>query len=165
MIKMKSISLALFLIHYLTACQVNEGEAGLVLKELSISEIHKAYVDGSYNSLDLVEGYLSAIDEIDGQINAITVLNKDVRNIANALDKEYQRTKVLRPLHGIPIIVKDNINTVGMPTTAGSLALRDFIPEKNAFIIDKLVEAGAIILAKSNMAEWAFSAMHTESST
>jgi Asp-tRNA(Asn)/Glu-tRNA(Gln) amidotransferase A subunit family amidase len=81
------------------------------------------------------------------------------------LDAEFRNTTVLRTLHGIPIIVKDNINTVGLPTTAGSFALEDFIPIENAFIIDKFVEAGAIVLAKSNMSEWAFSPMHSESAT
>ncbi|MDX1478873.1 MAG: amidase family protein, partial [Saprospiraceae bacterium] len=84
---------------------------------------------------------------------------------AQALDKEYARTGVLRPLHGIPVIVKDNINTAGLPTTAGSLALKDYLPDGDAFIIQRLIEAGAIVLAKSNTAEWAFSPMHTESST
>jgi len=64
-----------------------------------------------------------------------------------------------------PIIVKDNINTIGLPTTAGAFALKDFVPATDAFVIKKLVDAGAIVLAKSNMAEWAFSPRHTESST
>ena len=81
------------------------------------------------------------------------------------MDEEYKNTGVLKPLHGIPLIVKDNINTKGLPTTGGALALQDFIPKEDAFIINKLVNAGAVIIAKSNMAEWAFSAKHTESST
>ena len=113
----------------------------------------------------MVSAYLERIEQLDPKINAITIINPNALQTAQALDQEYQKTKVLRLLHGIPIIVKDNINTVGLPTSAGAFALQDFIPEENAFVIKKLVEAGAIILAKSNMAEWAFSPMHSESST
>ena len=135
------------------------------LSELTISDIHKAYEEGSFSSEQLVQAYVERIKDFDGTINAITIINPQALQVAEALDKEYKETGTLRPLHGIPIIVKDNINTAGLTTTAGSLALKDFIPEEDAFIIKKLVEAGAIIIAKSNMAEWAFSPMHTESST
>ena len=148
-----------------SACQIDKKQKNINLEELTITEIHKAYTEGHYNSQDLVKAYLSAIEKTNQAINAITIINPKALNIAKTLDEEYQKTKKLRPLHGIPIIVKDNINAVGLPTTAGALALKDFIPEENAFIINKLVEAGAIILAKSNMAEWAFSPMHSESST
>ncbi|WP_420580384.1 amidase [Reichenbachiella sp.] len=133
------------------------------LDELTIAEIHQAYTQGIYNSQDLVDAYIKAIEEKNGSINAITIVNPEAMAIAEFLDLEYARTKKLRPLHGIPIIVKDNINTVGLPTTAGASALKDIIPEQNAFIIDRFVDAGAIVLAKSNMAEWAFSPMHTTS--
>ena len=83
---------------------------------------------------------------------------------ADALDAEYARTGKLRPLHGIPIIVKDNYDTAGLQTTGGSLALKHFAPTEDAFMVKKLREAGAIILAKSNMAEWAFSPYLTASS-
>lgn len=159
-----SIILAIaLLVHCFGTCQ--KAREKIDIKELTIGEIHTAYIKGSFNSAELVDAYRIAINENDGRINALSVINKNARVTALALDREYQNTKKLRPLHGIPIIVKDNINTIGLPTSAGSIALQGFIPETNAFIIDKLVEAGAIVLAKSNMAEWAFSAMHTESST
>lgn len=135
------------------------------LQELTIAEIHAAYTDETFNSEELVRAYIRAIETSDQAINSISVINRYAIPKAKALDIEYQRTKVLRPLHGIPIVVKDNINTIGLPTTAGALALEGFIPDENAFIIQKLEDAGAIVMAKTNMAEWAFSAMHTESST
>lgn len=135
------------------------------LEDLSISKIHEMYASGALTSERLINAYLARIESVNPKINALTLINPKALEIARELDEEYEKTGILRPLHGIPLIVKDNINTVGMPTTAGSLALADFYPETDAFIIKKLEEAGVIILAKSNMAEWAFSAMHSESST
>jgi Asp-tRNA(Asn)/Glu-tRNA(Gln) amidotransferase A subunit family amidase len=157
---------SLIFVFLFTSCN-SQGEQveTINLNELTISSIHKAYEAGDYNSQELVVAYIDRINKYDGKINSISIINPEALSIAKALDEEYEKTKVLRPLHGIPLIVKDNINTAGLPTTAGSLALKDYIPEKDAFIIQKLVEAGAIILAKSNMAEWAFSPMHSESST
>jgi Asp-tRNA(Asn)/Glu-tRNA(Gln) amidotransferase A subunit family amidase len=83
---------------------------------------------------------------------------------ADRLDAEFARTGKLRPLHGIPVIVKDNYDTAGLQTTGGSLAMKGNIPETDAFMVKRLREAGAIVLAKSNMAEWAFSPYLTESS-
>lgn len=135
------------------------------LGELTISNIHQAYQNGDYTSEQLVRAYLERISQMDSAINAITFTNPEAIEIAKKLDQEFRETKTLRPLHGIPLIVKDNINTKGLPTTAGSLALQDFYPEEDAFIIQKLTQAGAIVIAKSNMAEWAFSPMHSHSST
>ena len=135
------------------------------IEELTISDIHKAYEAKTFNSQQLVQAYLYRIEKYDTLTNALTTINENALDIAKSLDEEYQKTSILRPLHGIPIIVKDNINTEGLPTTAGSLALQNYIPEEDAFILEKLIEAGAIIIAKSNMAEWAFSPMHSESST
>lgn len=143
----------------------DSGTPHLQLSELSIADIHAAYQAGDYTSEDLVTAYFQQMDSLDGQLNAITFRNPEALNTARALDDELAQTGTLRPLHGIPLLVKDNINTTGMPTTAGALALQDFVPQADAFIIKQLREAGAILIAKTNMAEWAFSAKHTDSST
>ncbi len=162
---MKLFSIPLLLLFFFISCENPTKKQNINLTELTISEIHQAYKAGTYNSQQIVQTYIDAIKQVNDTINAISIINPQALTIAKNLDQEFQETKKLRPLHGIPIIVKDNINTAGLPTTAGSLALKDYIPEKDAFIIQKLVAAGAIILAKSNMAEWAFSPMHSESST
>lgn len=159
-----------FLYPFITTCFIlfscgEKAPQEIRLEELTISEIHEAYTTSTFNSEDLVRAYIKAIESSDEVINSISVINPMAIERAQSLDREYQKTGVLRPLHGIPIVVKDNINTVGLPTTAGALALKDFVPENNATIIRKLEESGAIVLAKTNMAEWAFSAMHSESST
>ncbi|SDM18285.1 Asp-tRNAAsn/Glu-tRNAGln amidotransferase A subunit [Catalinimonas alkaloidigena] len=139
--------------------------APLDLTELTVADIHEAYRAGRFTAQQLVAAYLDRIKEVDTLTHAISVVNPEALAAAQALDDEFARTQQLRPLHGIPVIVKDNINTRGLPTTGGALALQDFVPDADAFIIQRLVDAGAIVLAKSNMAEWAFSPMHTESST
>jgi Asp-tRNA(Asn)/Glu-tRNA(Gln) amidotransferase A subunit family amidase len=149
----------------LAACSPSALNTSIDTEELTIAEIHQAYASEQYNSQQLVQTYLDRIAAYDSLTNALTAINPDALEIARQLDEEYARTGRLRPLHGIPLIVKDNINTAGLPTTAGSLALENYVPEADAFIIRKLVDAGAIVLAKSNMAEWAFSPMHSESST
>jgi len=164
--KIKNLFIYLSLSIIFITCQKESKELKIIdLDELTIADIHKAYKEDLYTSAKLVATYLNQIDSLDGNINAITFINRNAISIAKTLDEEYKKTGILRPLHGIPLIVKDNINTKGLPTTGGSLALKDFVPKEDAFIIKKLVEAGAIIIAKSNMAEWAFSPKHTESST
>jgi len=150
---------------FLSCFNSKNKNATIILDELTISKIHKAYSDGNYNAQQLIGAYLQRIDSLDSKTNAITYVNREALATAQKLDEEFAKTGTLRPLHGIPLIVKDNYNTKGMPTTAGALALEHFIPESNAFVVQRLVDAGAIIIAKSNMAEWAFSAKHTESST
>lgn len=157
--------LLLFLFITCLACQPKKQAQPIDLNELTIAEIHQAYQNGDYNSQQLVQTYLARIAEVNGQLNAITFINDDALKTAKSLDDEFEKTGKLRPLHGIPFLVKDNINVSGIPTTAGSLALENYIPEEDAFIIQRLKAAGAIVLAKTNMAEWAFSPMHSESST
>jgi amidase len=139
---------------------------GFVLEEATIAGIHKAFKKGRLTCRQLVDYYLGRIEKFDQSsgLNAIVAVNPDARKRADYLDKLFAQTGKLRPLHGIPIIVKDNYETKDMQTTAGSLAFKGFIPPEDAYQVRKLREAGAIILAKSNMAEWAFSPMQTESS-
>lgn len=153
------------LLPMLLACNGLESGSFLDVTELTIAEIHRQLKQGELTCQQLVQAYIDRIEQFDNRTNAISYINPKAIEIAKELDDEFQETRVLRPLHGIPIIVKDNIDTKGLPTTAGSVSLLGYIPNEDAYIIEKLVEAGAVILAKSNMAEWAFSPMHTQSST
>jgi Asp-tRNA(Asn)/Glu-tRNA(Gln) amidotransferase A subunit family amidase len=134
--------------------------------ETSIADIHRALREKTCTCEFLVNEYLrriAAYDQPTG-LNSIIVVNPDAVKTARMLDSVYARTGQMRPLHCIPLIVKDNYNTKGLQTTAGSLALKGFAPATDATMVRKLKDAGAIVLAKSNMAEWAFSAMVTISS-
>lgn len=134
--------------------------------ETTISAAHQAFRAGTLTSEQLVNAYLERIRTYDQptKLNAIILINPDAIATARALDAEFRKTGKLRPLHGIPVIVKDNFNTKGLQTTGGSVALKGFIPTEDAWQVRKLREAGAIVLAKSNMAEWAFTPMHSQSS-
>jgi amidase len=147
-------------------CICKKTQAKFTIEEATIADIHKAIKAGHITCRQLVDFYLDRIEKYDQSsgLNSIVVVNPDARKKADELDELYSRTKILRPLHGIPVIVKDNYETKDLQTTAGSLALKGFISPKDAYQVRKLREAGAIILAKSNMAEWAFSPLRTESS-
>ncbi|WP_018478504.1 amidase family protein [Pontibacter roseus] len=136
------------------------------VEEATIADIHQAFREGSCTCEQLVTTYLQRIEQYDKptKLNAIVVTNQEAIAAAKALDQEYGKTKRLRQLHCIPLIVKDNYNTIGLQTAAGSLAMKGFIPEEDAYQVRVLKEAGAIVLAKSNMAEWAFSPMVSISS-
>ena len=132
--------------------------------EATVDEVHQAYQNGSLTAVELTQMYLDRIEQYDDSINAFILLNPLALSEAAALDEEYARTGVLRPLHGIPIVVKDNYDTAGLQTTAGSAALEGLVPPDDAYQVRKLKEAGAIVLGKTNMAEWAFSPYETVSS-
>ena len=137
-----------------------------LMVEATISQIHEAIRSGDITCRALVERYLERIrvyDQTTG-LNAIVIVNPDALADADRLDQEFKRTGKLRPLHGVPVIVKDNYDTKGLQTTGGSLALKGSLPPDDAYQVKKLREAGAIVLAKSNMAEWAFSPLVTVSS-
>jgi len=129
------------------------------LDETSISELQDGMKSGKYTARSMAEKYLARIDAIDKQgpaINSVIELNPDALALADALDKERAAGKVRGPLHGVPILVKDNIDTADkMMTTAGSLALLGWKPPQDAAVVQKLRAAGAVILGKSNLSEWA----------
>ena len=134
--------------------------------EASIADVQHALKRGDCNCEQLVRAYqarIAAYDQPTG-LNAIVITNPAALATARQLDAEYRRTGRLRPLHCIALIVKDNYNTAGLQTTAGSRALKGFAPTTDATMVQALKAAGAIVLAKSNMAEWAFSPMVTISS-
>src|SRR5690606_40879692 len=113
--------------------------------------------NGEATSLDIVQGYLHNIELFDGRVNSIIERNPDAQEIADRLDGERKDGKVRGPLHGIPVVLKDNIDTADkMKTTAGSLALVNApTPSRDAFLVERLRAAGAVILAKTNLSEWA----------
>ncbi|MFK5883541.1 MAG: amidase family protein [Candidatus Izemoplasma sp.] len=127
--------------------------------EKSIKEITEALNNGAVTSVDLVKTYLKRIKEIDQGLpfyNSVRELNEDALKIAGILDNERVNGKVRSKMHGIPILLKDNINTLGkMHTTAGSLALKDNYANYDATIVKNLVKNGAIILGKANLTEFA----------
>jgi len=155
------------IIVWLAEAQVPAQSRGkFEVTETTIAETHAAIRAGKVTCHQLVEAYLKrirAFDQATG-LNAIVVVNPDALADADRLDQEFKRTGKLRPLHGIAVIVKDNYDTKGLQTTGGSLALKGFVPSEDAYMVKKIREAGGIVLAKSNMAEWAFSPYVTVSS-
>ena len=132
--------------------------AEVELTAATIEEVNTAIDAGELNSVELVELFLDRIDAYDKQgpaINAVLTLNPEALEQARALDEERARSGRRSPLHGIPVLLKDNMDTADLPTTAGSFLLQDSIPPDDAFIVQQLREAGAIILAKLNMSEFA----------
>lgn len=129
------------------------------LDEITISSLQDGMQSGKFTARSLVEKYSARIDEIDKHgpaINSVIELNPDALWIADALDQERKTKGPRGPLHGIPILIKDNIDTADrMMTTAGSLALLGSKPTKDSFVAQKLRAAGAVLLGKTNLSEWA----------
>lgn len=127
------------------------------LDEITIAQLQTAMEMGEETARTITAAYLEQIAAIDeATVNAVLAVNPDVLTIADALDAERQAGQVRSPLHGIPILIKGNIDTADkMTTTAGSLALAGSIAPRDAFIVERLREAGAIILGKANLSEWA----------
>ena len=124
--------------------------------EATISQLQAAMAAGQINSKDLVKGYLKQIQSLNSLLNAVIETNPKAHQIAERLDKERRAGQIRGPLHGIPILVKDNIATDDeMETTAGSLALKGSRVPNDAVIIQRLRAAGAVILGKTNLGEWA----------
>ncbi len=135
--------------------------------EATIADVQAAITGGEASCKDIVTGYLARIEAFDKPtgLNAITEINANALAKAEAIDAALEAGESVGPLFCAPLLVKDNFDTFDMRTTGGSVALKDSIPPDDAFMVRKLREAGAIILAKTNMAEWAFSPRQTVSSS
>src|SRR5262249_7069234 len=129
------------------------------LMEATIPQLQAALAAGTITSKDLVTEYLARIDAYDQRgpaLNAISVINKRSLDEADAMDAERRAGKTRGLLHSIPIIVKDNYETVGMQTAGGSVTMAGWVPPDDSMLVKKLHAAGAIIIAKSNMHEFAY---------
>ncbi|PKP54063.1 MAG: amidase [Bacteroidetes bacterium HGW-Bacteroidetes-1] len=131
----------------------------LSLEEITISKLQEGYSKGKFTIREVIQAYLERIETIDKngpQLNAILEVNPDALKIADALDLELKEGKSRGPLHGIPVVLKDNIDTYdNMSTTAGSRALKGSKPLDDSFVAKQLRAAGAVILGKANLSEWA----------
>jgi amidase len=139
--------------------EAGSGVAAPELAEVSISGLRKAIDSGKWSVADIVAGYLARIEALDRSgpaINSVIEVNPDALSIARQLDDERLQGRGRGPLHGIPILIKDNIDTADrMRTSAGSLALAESIAARDAFVAERLRAAGAVILGKTNLSEWA----------
>jgi len=159
-----NIILIIFLVSQIS-CQPPSGESQItvsdsfIFQEQDITQVQQGYNDGAYTIKEVVQAYLDRIEEIDKNgpmINSIIQINPDAIQIAEELDIEMSEGKIRGPLHGIPVVLKDNIDTNDkMATTGGSRALMNSFPLKDSHIAKQLRDAGAIIIGKANLSEWA----------
>lgn len=162
-IKLHSISLLLassFLFFSCSSEEIKEEAISVInLEETSISELQELYSNGDLSVEEAVQYYLDRIENIDRsgpELNSVLMLNPDALSIAKELDKELKEGKSRGPLHGVPVLLKDNIDTFDkMETTAGSRAMVGSHPLQDSWVAKKLREAGAVILGKANLSEWA----------
>lgn len=138
------------------ALSANASE--FLVEEATIAGIHEAMKRGELTARALVEGYLSRIEAYDQRgpaINAVILVNPNALVRADELDRAFAASGFSGPLHGIPVLLKDNVETADMPTTAGSVSLEGFHPPADAFLLRQMRSAGAIVIAKVNLTEFA----------
>src|SRR5271168_1446517 len=162
---MMSRNVAAILLAAVLAADVPRGhaqergdKAPFQIMETTIDDIHAAFKSGGLTARQLVQGYLDRIAAYDKQgpnINSIITLNDHALEDADRLDAAWRASGPVGPLHGIPVLVKDEIDTAGMPTTLGTQVFKDYRPPRDAFPIEKLRKAGAIILGKTTLSEYA----------
>ena len=151
----------------LFACSSDPSESSFDFVEATIDDVQTAVLSGSMSCKDIVDGYLKRIDAYDKSsgLNAIIFSNPNALARAEEIDRETQAGQELGPLFCVPVLLKDNFDTADMPTSGGSIALKLSVAPDDAFMVRRLREADAIIIAKTNMAEWAFSPKQTVSSS
>ena len=159
----RNVVVAAMLLAALWATGISPGHAQnrqdtFQIMETTIDDIHAVFKSGKLTARQLVQAYLDRIaiyDKRGPNINAIITLNDDALEDADRLDAAYRTSGLIGPLHGIPILVKDEIDIAGMPTTLGTQVFKDYRPPRDAFPIEKLRKAGAIILGKTTLSEYA----------
>lgn len=132
--------------------------AGSLIPEATIAELHEAMGAGDLTSSALVERYLDRIEAYDRtgpELNTIVTVNPGAKKRASTLDERFSREGLTGPLHGIPVLVKDQVSTADIVTTYGSEAFAEYVPSTDATIVRRLRDAGAIVLAKTNLPDWA----------
>ncbi|MBT8252634.1 MAG: amidase [Bacteroidia bacterium] len=164
-LRKKNFIAILFIFSTLYACKDRPSQKPEVdsndfeFLEATIPQIQKGLNNGDFTIQDLVQAYLERIEFIDKdgpQLNSVITVNPDALAIARTLDEELKNGRIRGPMHGIPVLLKDNIDTHDkMPTTAGSRALAISFPPDDSWVARKLREAGAVILGKANLSEWA----------
>jgi Asp-tRNA(Asn)/Glu-tRNA(Gln) amidotransferase A subunit family amidase len=133
-----------------------QSTAPFKILEATIDDIHSAYKSGHLTCRQLIQMYLDRIEAFDKKgpaINAIITINSNALEAADRLDTGYKASGPVGPLHGIPVFLKDQVDAKGMPTTLGSVLFKNYYPDKDAFVVNKLKEAGAIILGKTTLGE------------
>ena len=139
--------------------EASAGTDGFPLAEATIADLQEGLASGEWTTRSLAEAYLSRIEEIDGRgptLRSVLETNPDALAIADRLDRERREGRLRGPLHGVPVLLKDNIDTADrMTTTAGSLALAGWIPAEDSAVAARLRAAGALLLGKANLSEWA----------
>ena len=132
------------------------AQANFNIVEATIDDIHAGYKSGTISCRQVVQMYLDRIEAFDKKgpnINAVITVNRDALKDADQLDASYKSSGPVGPLHGIPVIVKDQADVKGMPTTLGSLLFKDYFPDRDSFVAEKLRKAGAVILGKATLGE------------
>lgn len=156
---MKNLFFALFLVVLIGCNKPIEQKTKIDLEEITITDLQDGYKTGKFTISEVTQAYLDRIDEIDVNgpaLNSVIMVNPDAMQIAAQLDEELKQGKSRGLLHGIPVLLKDNIDTHDkMPNTAGSVIMKNSFPPKDAWITSKLREAGAVIIGKTNLSEWA----------
>ncbi|SMO42665.1 amidase [Gracilimonas mengyeensis] len=156
---MKKFCFILFVLPiFFLACQPQSGYHKLNLEEITVTELQEGYERGDFTIAEVTDAYLKrieAIDQFGPQLNSMLYINPKAVETAKKLDEEWANGNVRGPLHGVPVVLKDNIDTDDMPTTAGANIMDGSVPDQDAFITAKLREAGAVILGKANLSEWA----------
>ena len=174
--RMRSLLFVATLLALLPACQrdadatasnASSATGDFAYSEVGIAELQARMKQGALSSRALTQAYLdriAAIDDAGPRLNAVIELNPDAIKEADARDAERQAGRVRSPMHGIPVLIKDNIDATPMVNSAGSLALANHRPKQDAFVIQRLRDAGAVILGKTNLSEWAnFRSLHSVS--